>query len=292
MVGPSGSGKTSLLMVLAGLERDRAAASSVGRPGTDRDSDEDALARLRRGQVGIVFQAFHLIPTMTALENVAVPLELAGAPDADAGARRASCAAVGLGAPADPSAGPAFRRRAAAGGAGPRLRAAAAPAAGRRADRQPRPRHRRGGDGPAVRAARPAGTTLLLITHDPALAARCDRHRCACADGRVAVRLAWRLALRELRGGVRGLRIVLACLALGVAAIAAVGSLRAGVDAGLAADGARHAGRRHRGARAAAQPLPDTLRGLAARAGRAHVGRRHACARCWSPPRARGCWWS
>ncbi len=88
LVGPSGSGKTSLLMVLAGLER--ATSGSVTLDGqTVTGLSEDALARLRRDKVGIVFQAFHLIPTMTALENVAVPLELAGARDASARARTA-----------------------------------------------------------------------------------------------------------------------------------------------------------------------------------------------------------
>ena len=81
LVGPSGSGKTTLLMVLAGLER--ADTGSIVVAGTDlRHLDEDALARFRGRNVGIVFQSFHLIPTMTALENVAVPLELAGAADA------------------------------------------------------------------------------------------------------------------------------------------------------------------------------------------------------------------
>jgi putative ABC transport system ATP-binding protein len=95
LVGPSGSGKTSLLMVLAGLER--ASAGSVRVAGQELTAlDEDALARLRRDSIGIVFQAFHLIPTMTALENVAVPMELAGARDATAAAR-ASLEAVGLG---------------------------------------------------------------------------------------------------------------------------------------------------------------------------------------------------
>ncbi len=96
LIGPSGSGKSSLLMVAAGLE-----APSAGRvriAGTDlTDMGEDALARFRRGAVGIVFQSFHLIPTMTALENVAVPLELLGAADAFERAR-AELAAVGLGA--------------------------------------------------------------------------------------------------------------------------------------------------------------------------------------------------
>ena len=95
LVGPSGSGKTSLLMVLAGLER--ATAGSVRLAGEELGGlGEDALARLRRRTVGIVFQAFHLIPTMTALENVAVPLELAGEPGAMSRAAD-SLRAVGLG---------------------------------------------------------------------------------------------------------------------------------------------------------------------------------------------------
>jgi putative ABC transport system ATP-binding protein len=81
LVGPSGSGKSTLLMVMAGLER--ADAGSIVVAGEDLGRlDEDALARFRGRNVGIVFQSFHLIPTMTALENVAVPLELAGKADA------------------------------------------------------------------------------------------------------------------------------------------------------------------------------------------------------------------
>ncbi|NPV24002.1 ABC transporter ATP-binding protein [Bradyrhizobium aeschynomenes] len=77
LIGPSGSGKSTLLMVMAGLERPDSGEVVVG--GTAFNAlDEDALARFRGRQVGIVFQSFHLIPTMTALENVAVPLELAG----------------------------------------------------------------------------------------------------------------------------------------------------------------------------------------------------------------------
>ncbi len=76
LIGPSGSGKSSLLMVMGGLER--ATSGYVGVLGHDFSAlSEDALARVRRGKMGIVFQSFHLIPTMTALENVAVPLELA-----------------------------------------------------------------------------------------------------------------------------------------------------------------------------------------------------------------------
>jgi putative ABC transport system ATP-binding protein len=95
LVGPSGSGKSTLLMVMAGLER--ADTGSVAVTGEDLGRlDEDALARFRGRHVGIVFQSFHLIPTMTALENVAVPLELAGLQDAQARARE-ELAAVGLG---------------------------------------------------------------------------------------------------------------------------------------------------------------------------------------------------
>jgi putative ABC transport system ATP-binding protein len=94
LVGPSGSGKTTLLMVLAGLERTDTGSIVVA--GSDlRRLDEDALARFRGRNVGIVFQSFHLIPTMTALENVAVPLELSSA--ADAASRAAGeLAKVGL----------------------------------------------------------------------------------------------------------------------------------------------------------------------------------------------------
>src|ERR1700716_2447399 len=95
LVGPSGSGKSTLLMVMAGLERADTGAVVVA--GTDLTRlDEDALARFRGRNVGIVFQSFHLIPTMTALENVAVPLELAGAADAQERARN-ELTGVGLG---------------------------------------------------------------------------------------------------------------------------------------------------------------------------------------------------
>ena len=95
LIGPSGSGKSSLLMVAAGLERPSGGRIKVA--GTDiTNMGEDAAARFRRGRVGIVFQSFHLIPTMTALENVAVPLELNGAQDAWNRAA-AELKAVGLG---------------------------------------------------------------------------------------------------------------------------------------------------------------------------------------------------
>ncbi|HKS89473.1 MAG TPA: ATP-binding cassette domain-containing protein, partial [Stellaceae bacterium] len=81
LIGPSGSGKSSLLMVLAGLEQPSAGRVIVAGQDLAR-LDENALAELRRRHIGIVFQSFHLLPTMTALENVAVPRELAGARDA------------------------------------------------------------------------------------------------------------------------------------------------------------------------------------------------------------------
>src|SRR5450756_943701 len=95
LVGPSGSGKSTLLMVMAGLEQTDTGSVTVA--GEDLNAlDEDALARFRGRHVGIVFQSFHLIPTMTALENVAVPLELAGDPDASERATR-ELQSVGLG---------------------------------------------------------------------------------------------------------------------------------------------------------------------------------------------------
>jgi putative ABC transport system ATP-binding protein len=173
LIGPSGSGKTSLLMLLAGLERPTGGTLRVA--GHDlAGMTEDALARFRRETVGIVFQAFHLVPTMTALENVAVPLEFAGRRDAFARAE-AALAAVGLGHrlrhyPAQLSGGEQQRAALArATVAEPRLLLADEPTGN--LDRP---------TGAAVMdllfdlRAR-LGTTLLLITHDPALAARCGR---------------------------------------------------------------------------------------------------------------------
>ncbi len=173
IVGPSGSGKTSLLMVLAGLER--ATSGSVHVAGHEVSAlDEDALARFRRDAVGIVFQAFHLIPAMTALENVAIPLELAGRRDAMDRARE-SLAAVGLAhrlthLPGQLSGGEQQRvALARAFAARPRLLLADEPTGNL--------------DQATGRVVMDLlfglqaqhGTTLLLITHDPALAARCGR---------------------------------------------------------------------------------------------------------------------
>ncbi|HEX2753440.1 MAG TPA: ABC transporter ATP-binding protein, partial [Alphaproteobacteria bacterium] len=95
IVGPSGSGKTTLLMVLGGLEKPTTGKVTVAARDLT-DLDEDALAAFRRDNIGIIFQSFHLIPAMTALENVAVPLEFAGVKDAF-GRARAALDAVGLG---------------------------------------------------------------------------------------------------------------------------------------------------------------------------------------------------
>ena len=182
IVGPSGSGKTSLLMVLAGLEA--ASSGSVRFNGQEiTGMDEDALARLRRESVGIVFQAFHLIPTMNALENVSVPMELAGRRDATARAAEA-LAAVGLGhrlthLPGQLSGGE-QQRVALARAFAPRPRLLLADEPTGNLDQA---------TGEAVMdllfdlRAR-SGATLLLITHDPKLADRCSR--CVhIADGRV-----------------------------------------------------------------------------------------------------------
>jgi putative ABC transport system ATP-binding protein len=173
LVGPSGSGKTSLLMVLAGLER--ASAGRVAFEGLDiTNLGEDALARWRRERIGIVFQDFHLIPAMTALENVAVPLELAGRRDA-ARVAAAALESVGLGhrlthLPGQLSGGEQQRVALARAFAGePHLLLADEPTGNLD--------HTTGSTVMdllfALRARH--GTTLMLITHDPRLADRCDR---------------------------------------------------------------------------------------------------------------------
>jgi putative ABC transport system ATP-binding protein len=173
LVGPSGSGKSTLLMVMAGLERPDTGQVAVA--GHDLGAlNEDGLARFRGRNVGIVFQSFHLIPTMTALENVAVPLELAGAADARERARR-ELVAVGLAERLD------HYPVQLSGGEQQRVALARAHA-----------------PNPAVLMAdeptgnlddatgqhiidllfaghKERGTTLVLVTHDAALAQRCDR---------------------------------------------------------------------------------------------------------------------
>jgi putative ABC transport system ATP-binding protein len=183
VVGPSGSGKSTMMMIMAGLERPSAGRVAVA--GQEFGSlDEDGLARFRRDHVGIVFQSFHLVPTMNAVENVAVPLELAGRSDAFARAQE-GLAAVGLGHrllhyPGQLSGGEQQRvALARAFVATPKLLLADEPtgnldtATGRTII-----------DLLFALQAR-HGTTLVLITHDPALAQRCDR-MVRLADGRVA----------------------------------------------------------------------------------------------------------
>lgn len=173
LIGPSGSGKTSLLMTIAGLERPSHGKISIA--GTDLASlNEDGLALFRRKTIGIVFQNFHLIPTMTALENVAVPLELAEIRDATACAREA-LEAVGLGHrlghyPGELSGGEEQRVAIArAFVAEPKLLLADEPTGN--LDRA---------TGDSVMAllfdfAAKRGTTLVLVTHEPALTERCGR---------------------------------------------------------------------------------------------------------------------
>lgn len=173
LIGPSGSGKSTLLMVLAGLERPSSGKVQIAGEDFSR-LDEDGLARFRRTHIGIVFQSFHLVPTMSALENVAIPLELAGVADAFDRAA-AGLAEVGLGHRLSHYPGQL------SGGEQQRVALARAVI----------------GDPEILLADEPTGnldqstgneiislmfdlharrnTTLVLITHDPLLAARCDR---------------------------------------------------------------------------------------------------------------------
>lgn len=173
LLGPSGSGKSSLMAVLSGLEQAKGGRVSVA--GQDfRALDEDGLARARRGSIGIVLQSFHLLPTMTALENVAVPLELAGRPEAFPAAA-AELEAVGLG-------GRLSHYPAALSG-GEQQRVAIARAIAPRpailfADEPTGNLDASTGAGVLdllFGRQRDTGATLFVITHDPALAARCGR---------------------------------------------------------------------------------------------------------------------
>jgi putative ABC transport system ATP-binding protein len=173
LLGPSGSGKSSLMAVLSGLER--ATGGTINVTGQDFTAlDEDGLSRARQGKIGIVLQAFHLLPTMTALENVAVPLELAGADGAFETAA-AELEAVGLGHrlthyPVQLSGGE-QQRVAIARATAPRPELIFADEPTGNLD---------AATGNAIldllfARQRDTGATLLVITHDPALAARCDR---------------------------------------------------------------------------------------------------------------------
>jgi len=182
LVGPSGSGKSSLLMLMGGLET--ATGGSVTALGHDLTTmDEDALARFRRDHMGVVFQSFHLIPTMTALENVATPLELAGVADAFERAAQ-ELDAVGLGPrkghyPAQLSGGE-QQRVALARAAAPRPAILLADEPTGNLD---------AANGTAIlemltglRARH--GATLVLVTHAPEIAAACDR-TIRLRDGRI-----------------------------------------------------------------------------------------------------------
>lgn len=187
LVGPSGSGKSSLLMLMGGLER--ATGGQVLALGQDLTAmDEDRLARFRMANMGVVFQSFHLIPTMTALENVAVPLELAGVVDAFARAG-AELEAVGLGHrgghyPAQMSGGEQQRvALARAAVVRPRILLADEPTG-----------NLDGVNGAAIMdllfgLRDRHGATLVLVTHARELADRCDRV-VRLVDGRVAEALA------------------------------------------------------------------------------------------------------
>ena len=183
LLGPSGSGKSSLMAVLSGLERATSGELSIA--GADFGAmDEDALAIARRGRIGIVLQAFHLLPTMTAIDNVATPMELAGMDDARDRAQ-AELEAVGLGHRLD------HYPQQLSGGEQQRVAIARALA--------PRPTlvfadeptgNLDGTTGATIvdllfeRRAE-TGATLIIITHDPALAKRCERV-IRLDDGRIA----------------------------------------------------------------------------------------------------------
>ena len=183
LVGPSGSGKSSLLMLMGGLEQ--ATSGKVIALGQDLTTmNEDQLARFRRDNMGVVFQSFHLIPTMTALENVATPLELAGHEDAFT---RAATALEGVGLGARANHYPAQM----SGGEQQRVALARATA--------PRPAilladeptgNLDSANGEAIMdllfdLRDKHGSTLVLVTHSDALAARCDRV-ITLRDGRIA----------------------------------------------------------------------------------------------------------
>ena len=183
LVGPSGSGKSSLLMLMGGLER--ATSGTVTALGRDLSTmSEDQLARLRRHHFGVVFQSFHLIPTMTALENVATPLELAGHKHAHARAAE-ELEAVGL-------AGRAGHYPSQLSG-GEQQRVALARAAAPRPDivlADEPTGNLDSANGEAIvellfGLQERHGTTLVLVTHAPDLANRCDRV-ITLHDGRVA----------------------------------------------------------------------------------------------------------
>ena len=183
LVGPSGSGKSSLLMLLGGLEK--ATGGTVTALGKDLTAmTEDQLARFRRDHMGVVFQSFHLIPTMTALENVATPLELAGIPDAFDRALQ-ELKTVGLGHRTDhypnQMSGGEQQRVALARAAAPQPDILLADEPTGNLD---------GANGTAIMdllfgLQDRHGSTLVLVTHAEELAQRCDR-LIRLEDGRIA----------------------------------------------------------------------------------------------------------
>ena len=182
MLGPSGAGKTSLLMIMAGLESLTGGRISLAEHDITA-MGEDALAALRRDQVGIVFQAFRLIPSMTALQNVAVPLELAGRADAEEAAAEA-LDSVGLGHRKahlpDQMSGGEQQRVAIARAIAPKPRILLAD--------EPTGNLDSGTSEKVITtlfdATRSAGAALVLVTHDAALAERCGRVL-TIGDGRI-----------------------------------------------------------------------------------------------------------
>ena len=183
VLGPSGSGKSTLMMLAAGLESPTRGRVLVAGRDLSQGSEDDR-ARFRLGRIGIVFQAFHLLPALTALENVAVPLELAGIPDARERAR-AALAAVDMAHRLDhlPSR--------LSGGECQRVALARAVAPGPALILADEPTgnldHETGARVADVlfERAHACGATLVLVTHDPALAARCGR-TIRLLDGRIA----------------------------------------------------------------------------------------------------------
>ena len=172
-MGPSGSGKSTLMHCLAGL--DSVTSGNVFLGQTDLSSlDDKALTQLRRDQVGFIFQAFNLLPTLTALENITLPLDLAGRKPDQAWLDQV-IDTVGSAAPPHPPADRAVGRAAAAGGGGPGAGHPAADRLRRRAHRQPRlPGRGRDPRASSRKSVDELGQTIVMVTHDPTAAGYAD----------------------------------------------------------------------------------------------------------------------
>ena len=306
ITGPSGSGKSTLLGLLGGPRPPDPRPRGARRPRPRRASARTSARGCGPQTVGFVFQSFHLIPTLTARENVQVPLELRGE-DGRARARRAAAAGRPR-RPRPPLPRPALGRRAAARRGGARVREPAEAAVRRRADGQPRRRERANVVELLVELNRELGTTLVLVTHEPELAARARAACCGCATGpwsgvqrrRFALSLAW----REARGSRRRGLLIVAAIAIGVAALVAINSFTAnlrdsvqqearallGADVSVSAAGplereGRGAGRRARGGDAP-RGGAGRARSASARWPTARAGRRRGSRRCWRSTRA------